>query len=300
MIPIAFSDKYRHPLPQGHKFPMEKYTLIPEQLIYEESFSEKHFFSPQIPDKAFLERVHQHFYLEKLFNGTLSEKEVRRIGFPYSKSLIERETHICAGTTQAAVKALNSGASFNVAGGTHHAYADHGEGFCIFNDLAVAAMHLLHENRVQKVLIVDLDVHQGNGTASIFKHENRVFTFSMHGEKNYPLRKEKSDLDIALPGTTDDKAYLEILLKTLPKLIKKVKPNIIFYQSGVDILESDKLGSLRISKQACMERDKIVYNLAFQNQIPITASMGGGYSSHIRDIVDAHCNTFRVAKHFFE
>ena len=300
MIPIAYSDKYHHPLPRGHKFPMEKYTLIPEQLIYEESFSKHHFFKPQVQDISLLEQVHQSLYLEKLFKGTLSEKEIRRIGFPYSKSLVEREIHICAGTTQAALKALHSGASFNVAGGTHHAYADHGEGFCIFNDMAVAAMHLLQESRVQKAFIIDLDVHQGNGTASIFRQEKRVFTFSMHGEKNYPLRKEKSDLDSALPGSTDDKAYLDILRKTLPKLIHQEKPDIIFYQSGVDILESDKLGSLRISKQACMERDKIVYELALQNQIPVTASMGGGYSTQIRDIVDAHCNTFRVARHYFE
>ena len=187
----------------------------------------------------------------------------------------------------------------NIAGGTHHAFADHGEGFCVFNDFAIASNLLLERNKCSQILIIDLDVHQGNGTASIFKDESRVFTFSMHGEKNYPVRKEFSDLDLGLPDGTSDKVYLDLLKKTLPGLINKVQPDFIFYLSGVDILASDKLGRLGVSIDGCRERDRFVFEQCKEKDIPVAVSMGGGYSEEIRYIIDAHANTFRLAQEIF-
>ncbi|MGM0550281.1 MAG: histone deacetylase family protein [Bacteroidota bacterium] len=299
MIQIAFSSAYHHPLPEGHRFPMDKYTLIPQQLLYEGTFEEHHFFAPQPFDNGAIEAVHDAEYVAKLKSGTLTYKEIRRIGFPYSPDLVTREEHICAGTTQGAEKALESGIAFNVAGGTHHAYADHGEGFCMYNDIAVAAQYLLDTGAIKQALVVDLDVHQGNGTASIFASDSRVFTFSMHCQKNYPLRKEKSDLDIPLDWYTEDATYLQTLETYLPPIINKVKPDIIFYQSGVDILFNDKLGKLSVSVEGVKERDYRVLSLAQKHEIPLIASMGGGYSERMRDIVEAHCNTFRVAAQLF-
>mgnify|MGYP006277842009 CR=1 FL=1 len=300
MIKIAFSEKYHHPLPENHRFPMAKYSLIPQQLIYEGAFTRQHFFIPRELDPDIIAAVHDDTYIHKLNNGTLERKEERRIGFPWSESLIRREEHITAGTLQAAEYALENGIAFNVAGGTHHAYRDRGEGFCIYNDIAVAAQYLLDRGIVRQVLVVDLDVHQGNGTAKIFEQEPRVFTFSMHGAKNYPLHKEKSDLDIALSADVTDKEYLDLLQKNLAHLVETVKPDFIFFQSGVDILENDRLGKLSISKAGIRERDKIVLENAYHRNIPVAASMGGGYARHIRNIVDAHCNTYRIARDLWE
>ncbi len=300
MIKIAFGKEYHHELPANHRFPMEKYTLIPEQLLYEGSFTSENFFEPQAIDKSALLAVHDEDYIRKLDNGLLHRKEERRIGFPWSKSLIKREEIITSGTLQGALFAMEEGAAFNVAGGTHHAYRDRGEGFCIYNDIAVAAQYLLDKNRARKVLVVDLDVHQGNGTAKIFEKESRVFTFSMHGAKNYPLHKEQSDLDISLSADITDLDYLNLLKKNYYYLIEKVKPDVIFYQSGVDILENDRLGKLSITKAGVRERDIIVFEKAHRHQIPLMTSMGGGYARHIRNIVDAHCNTYRIAKEIYD
>ena len=190
---------------------------------------------------------------------------------------------------------MEYGVAMNVAGGTHHAYADRGEGFCVFNDIALASNILLQRKAVEKILIVDLDVHQGNGTAKIFENEKRVFTFSVHGERNYPLRKEKSDLDIGLPDGTKDDEYLRILQDLLPKLFRDTNPDMVFYLAGVDILETDKLGRLSISKEGCKKRDRLVLEICNHYNVPVAISMGGGYSTKISDIIDAHCNTFREA-----
>jgi acetoin utilization deacetylase AcuC-like enzyme len=213
--------------------------------------------------------------------------------------LIKRGKVIAQGTVDCAYFAKVDGVALNVAGGTHHAYADRGEGFCVFNDIAIASNLLLHRKDASQILVIDLDVHQGNGTAHIFKNEKRVFTFSMHGERNYPLRKEKSDLDIGLPDGTKDEFYLQQLKSVLPSLIEKIQPDMIFYLSGVDVLESDKLGRLSLSKKGCKERDRFVLNLCKESRIPVAVSMGGGYSHRIADIVDAHCNTFRLAQEIF-
>jgi len=300
MIYIAYSPCYNHPLPLGHRFPMNKYTMIPEQLLKEGTFTNRNFFAPEITGEDYIAWVHSPEYIQRLKSKQLTKVEERRIGFPLSDELIRRESLICAGNTQAAVLALENGVSFNVAGGTHHAHRNFGEGYSMFNDIAVASQYLLNNNNgIKKILVVDLDVHQGNGTASIFANELRVFTFSMHCENNFPLRKSKSDLDIPLEHYTIDKEYLRILEYQLPKLIEKVKPDFIFYQSGVDILETDKIGMLRVTKEGCLTRDRIVLETAHRHQIPLTVSMGGGYADNIEDIVDAHCNTYRVAKEIY-
>jgi acetoin utilization deacetylase AcuC-like enzyme len=203
------------------------------------------------------------------------------------------------GTLQCALYALKYGISMNIAGGTHHAFTNCGEGFCLLNDNAIAANYLLKNNLAYRILIVDLDVHQGNGTAEIFQNNNKVFTFSMHGEKNYPLHKEKSDLDIELPDGINDKQYLDLLVPALNKCIELHEPDFIFYQCGVDVLASDKLGRLALSINGCKERDKIVLELAKKHKIPIVCSMGGGYSEKISDIVEAHANTYRLAQQIF-
>lgn len=299
MIRIAWSPIYKYELPEGHRFPMLKYELIPEQLLYEGTVTEANFFHPDALPESVAVRTHTKEYWDKLTEVRLSASEIRAIGFPINEKFVERGRHISNGTVQCALFAREHGCALNVAGGTHHAFADRGEGFCCFNDQAVAANFLLDNGLAKKILIVDLDVHQGNGTASIFRDEPRVFTFSMHGERNYPLRKEQSDLDIGLPDGMDDAPYLHILRETLPRLADEVQPDFIFYQAGVDILASDKLGRLHISRAGCRERDHIVLSFCKTNRIPVAVSMGGGYSPRIADIVEAHANTFRVAQELF-
>ena len=297
---IAFSPIYRYSkLPPEHRFPMEKYDLLPQQLLHEGTLTEANFFRPEpLTDQQIL-RTHTQEYWDKLKYGTLSRQEIRAMGFPFHSSLIDRARVIASGSLEAYYHAKRDGVSLNIAGGTHHSYADRGEGFCLFNDFAIASNELLHRGDVSQILIVDLDVHQGNGTASIFQNENRVFTFSMHGEHNYPLKKECSDLDIGLIDGIKDKEYLDTLKNILPDLIQSVQPDLIFYQSGVDILETDKLGRLAVSKDGCKKRDEFVFESAAENKIPVVVAMGGGYSHKIVDIIDAHANTYRVAKHIF-
>ena len=299
MIRIAWSPIYKYELPEGHRFPMLKYELIPEQLLYEGTVTAANFFHPDALPESVALRTHTKEYWDKLTQVRLSASEIRAIGFPINEKFVERGRHISNGTVQCALFAREHGCALNVAGGTHHAFADRGEGFCCFNDQAVAANFLLDNGLAKKILIVDLDVHQGNGTASIFRDEPRVFTFSMHGERNYPLRKEQSDLDIGLPDGMDDAPYLHILRETLPRLADEAQPDFIFYQAGVDILASDKLGRLHISRAGCRERDHIVLSFCKKNKIPVAVSMGGGYSPRIADIVEAHANTFRVAQELF-
>jgi len=278
---------------------MSKYELIPGQLLYEGTIGPENLFSPQKAEEHAVLLAHQQHYFYALKNQTLSAREVRRTGFPMSPALFEREMLIAGGTIQACLYAKESGVAFNVAGGTHHAGSDWGEGFCLLNDQAIAAAYLVSEKLASQVLIIDLDVHQGNGTAEIFENNSTVFTFSMHAEKNFPFRKERSDLDIGLPNGTGDEEYLKILNDTLPGLFNSVKPDFVFYLSGVDILSTDKLGHLNISRQACKTRDEIVFSLCRKYQVPVQVSMGGGYSAQIRDIVEAHCNTFRLAMEMY-
>lgn len=295
LLKIAYDPIYAHPLPEGHRFPMLKYELIPEQLLYEGSISTQNLFAPATcPDEVVL-WTHDAAYLEKLHQQTLSAKEQRHIGFPQSPALTQRELVIAQGTIDCCHYAIDYGVAMNVAGGTHHAFADHGEGFCLLNDFAVAANYLLHNLLAHKILIIDLDVHQGNGTARLFENEPRVFTFSMHGDHNYPFHKEKSDLDIALKDGTHDNIYLPLLENTLQTLINQLQPDFAFFLSGVDILDTDKFGKLKVSMPGCRQRDEIVFRMLRQRGIPCTVAMGGGYSPDVKTIVEAHCNTFRAA-----
>lgn len=296
LLKIAFHTDYALPLPEGHRFPMEKYALLPEQLLYEGSIAPENLFAPEPLEEKWILRTHQKDYWEKLSSLSLPPSVVRRIGFPLTEALVRRARRIAQGTVQCSVYALQGGIALNVAGGTHHAYADRGEGFCELNDQAIAANYLLDNHLAKKILIVDLDVHQGNGTAKIFADEPRVFTFSMHGAHNFPLHKEKSDLDIALPDGTSDPVYLDYLRSTLPVLLDVVRPDFVFYLAGVDILDTDKLGRLSVSIQGCRERDRMLFDLCHrQAGLPVTVCMGGGYSPKLATIVEAHANTFRAA-----
>ncbi len=296
ILKIAYAPIYEHPLPEGHRFPMLKYELIPGQLLYEGTITEENIFAPQSCSREIVLLTHAEAYLEKLMNQQLSVREQRVIGFPQSPALTQRELIIAQGTIDCCSYAMQNGIAMNIAGGTHHAFAERGEGFCMLNDQAIAANYLLKNNLAKKVLIIDLDVHQGNGTAKLFEHENRVFTFSMHGKNNYPFCKEKSDLDVELLDGTNDETYLKLLKDELPGLIKKVKPDIAFYLAGVDVLETDKFGKLKVTMQGCKHRDEFVFNQLHKNKIPCVVSMGGGYSADVKIITEAHCNTFRVAK----
>lgn len=274
---------------------MIKYELLPQQLLHEGTVLSNAFFEPGLPEMKHIFAVHERNYVNDLINLTLDARAVRKIGFPLSAELIERELRLAQGTLLGAEKALQTGIAFNIAGGTHHAYSNRGEAFCLLNDQAIGAQYLLNQKLAKKILIVDLDVHQGNGTAEIFQNNDKVFTFSMHGKSNYPFKKETSDLDIALLDRTDDAKYLEVLQNTLPYLIETQKPDFIFYLSGVDILASDKLGKLGCTLNGCKKRDEIVLSLCRKYEIPVQVSMGGGYSPDIKTIIEAHTNTYRVA-----
>ncbi|MDH7912295.1 histone deacetylase [Winogradskyella sp. SYSU M77433] len=299
MLKIAYHPIYKHPLPDGHRFPMEKYELLPQQLIHEGTCSKNNFFEPEKTNDKYIVAVHEPDYYYDLVNLTLEQRAARKIGFPLSRTLVDREVIIADGTIKASEFALKYGIAMNIAGGTHHAYTNRGEAFCLLNDQAIGARYLQQNNLAKKILIVDLDVHQGNGTAEIFQNDESVFTFSMHGKSNYPFKKEQSDLDIALENDTSDDIYLNILKATLPRLIDEQQPDFIYYLSGVDVIASDKLGKLAMSIGGCKERDHYVLQTCKNLNIPVMCSMGGGYSPNIKTIVEAHSNTYRLAQDIF-
>ena len=296
MLPIAFDPTYVLQLPEGHRFPMDKYELLPQQLLHEGSCEPTDFFIPKTASLDDILRTHDSSYVQRLTEGSLDKSEIRKIGFPWSPAMVAREFLIAGGTIEAVQLAQIHGTAMNIAGGTHHSYPSHGEAFCMLNDQAVAAHWLLAHQKAQKILILDLDVHQGNGTAVIFQNHPAVYTCSVHGAKNYPFRKEKSDLDIGLEDQTSDEAYLNIVDGLLPKLWEEVKPDFVFYLSGVDVLATDKLGRLGLSIEGCKLRDQKVLEFFWRKNIPLSCSMGGGYSPDIKHIVEAHANTYRIAK----
>jgi acetoin utilization deacetylase AcuC-like enzyme len=300
MLKIAYKEIYQHPLPEGHRFPMLKYELIPNQLLYEGIISKENLFEPNGCSEENILLTHDYNYWQNLNQLKLTESEMRKIGFPLSAKLIEREITIMQGTIDCALYALQFGCAINIAGGTHHAFTNKGEGFCMLNDMAIAANYLLKNKLAERILIVDLDVHQGNGTAQIFQNNKNVFTFSMHGKNNYPFHKETSDLDIELPDGINDDEYLLLLQNNLHEIFKKHQPDFVFYLCGVDILSTDKFGKLNISLAACKIRDIFVFELCKKHHVPIACAMGGGYSPKISDIVNAHCNTFKAAVDLFD
>ncbi len=299
MIRFFHSDRFVPKLPDGHRFPISKYQLVREQLLYEGAIEEGQLVEAGLADEADILRVHTRAYWEAMRDLKLDARAMRRIGFPQSEILVERSRRSVQGTLMAALHALDHGCGVNLAGGTHHAYADHGEGFCLLNDIAVAARYLLDHNLAHRLLIVDLDVHQGNGNAVIFARDERVFTFSMHCQANYPLRKEASDLDLGLDVGTDDNTYLNVLRDHLSKLINQHKPDLIFFQAGVDVLATDKLGRLGLTPYGGRLRDEMVIEACLERQIPLAISMGGGYSERLADTVNGHVETFRLAAEAF-
>ena len=299
MLKIAFNKNYIYPLEENHRFPMVKYELIPEQLIRENTCTNENFFSPTKIDSKIILKTHQKEYFDRFTSLKLSKKEIREIGFPLSQELVDRELQIAQGTITGVLYSIEHGISMNVAGGTHHAFYDRGEAFCMLNDQAIAANYIIQEGFFKKILIIDLDVHQGNGTASLFNSNPNVYTLSFHGKKNYPFRKEKSDLDIEFDDNTNDDLYLKVLKETIPKVIDQFEPEFIFYLSGVDVLENDKLGRLSMTIDGCKERDRFILETCKNNSIPVQVSMGGGYSIVLKNIIEAHSNTFRLAQEIF-
>ena len=299
MLKIAFNNNYIYPLEENHRFPMIKYELIPEQLIRENTCVDENFFSPGKINSKIVLKTHQKEYFKRFTSLQLSKKEIREIGFPLSQELVDRELQIAQGTVSGVNYSLKNGISMNIAGGTHHAFYDRGEAFCMLNDQAIAANYIIQEGLFKKILIIDLDVHQGNGTASLFNSNPNVYTLSFHGKKNYPFRKEKSDLDVEFDDNTNDNEYLKVLKETIPKVIDQFEPEFIFYLSGVDVLQNDKLGRLSLTLNGCKERDKFILQTCKDNSIPLQVSMGGGYSIVLKNIIEAHSNTFRLAQEIF-
>lgn len=295
---IFYSNHYTIPLPEGHRFPMGKYRLLREGLVSEGVLLRSELEQTRLATQDEVASVHSNDYIEAVLNGTLSPQEVRKIGFPWSPALAERSLATVGGAISAAFEALENGISGNLAGGTHHAFRDSGEGFCVFNDQAVVAQVLRDQNLVKKVLIIDLDVHQGNGTSSIFAGRNDVFVFSMHGEKNYPFRKVDSHLDIPLPDHTNDEEYLLLLDRYLPYLFDQ-KPDIVLYQAGTDPLKEDRLGRLNLTFEGLMERDRMVLSKCYDSGVPVALAMGGGYAVPIELTIKAHINTYRVAREIY-
>ncbi|TAG73570.1 MAG: histone deacetylase [Burkholderiales bacterium] len=296
MIHCFYTDQFVLPLPTGHRFPMAKYQMLRESV---QMFAPYSLLEAPAATNDELALAHDPAYIDRMIHGGLSTQEIRAIGFPWSPYMAERARRSAGATVAALKSALTHSAAINLAGGTHHAFRDHGEGFCCFNDAAVAARVIQRDHGISRVLICDLDVHQGNGTASIFAEDNSVFTFSIHGERNYPVRKERSDLDIELPDGCGDASYLDTLSEVLPSIIARFAPNAIIYLAGADPFEGDRLGRLKLTKSGLRQRDEFVLKTARDLGIPIAVTMAGGYAHDLADIVDIHFNTVRTVFEVF-
>jgi acetoin utilization deacetylase AcuC-like enzyme len=292
--PLVYHPAYSVPLPDGHRFPMQKFRLLKERLEQLELACPGQIYQPLPVPRRWLELVHGRSYHEAFAGGLLSRQELRRIGLPVSWPLVRRSWLAVGGTLLAARLALRHGLACHLAGGTHHAFPLHGSGFCIFNDIAVAARVLLAEGRVRQVLVVDLDVHQGDGTAAIFAADPRVFTFSMHGASNFPLHKQVSDRDLALEDGVADDAYLRALQHVLPDLLEQVRPDLVLYNAGVDPHRDDRLGRLDLSDDGLHRRDWLVIDAALRRRIPVATVIGGGYD-HLAALVERHTLVVRAA-----
>ena len=296
---VFHSNLYTIPLPQGHTFPIGKYQLIRERLVSEGTLAQEDIREPAPAEREEILLVHTGDYYDRFVAGEVTPREMRRLGLPWSEALVRRSRLSVAGTVHAAHSALDEGIGANLGGGTHHAFADHGEGFCVFNDIAVAARRLREEGRVRRAAVIDCDVHQGNGTAAIFADEPEVFTLSLHGEKNYPLVKQQSTLDVALADKTEDEEYLYLLEQSLEPVLDRFRPEIVFYQAGVDPLHSDRLGRLALTHEGLERRDRLVLSACRRRSLPCVITLGGGYARNIEETVTAHCNTIRVAAELF-
>jgi acetoin utilization deacetylase AcuC-like enzyme len=290
-----YSDRFVLPLPEGHKFPMAKYSGLRERILAEGIVGPQDLHEAPAASWDDLRLVHDPAYVDAVANGTLARDAQRRIGFPWSPQMVERSRRSVGATIAAARVALEDGVAANLAGGTHHGFADRGEGFCVFNDVAVAARVLQRDRQARRIAIVDLDVHQGNGTAAIFAGDETVFTFSMHAEKNFPFRKETSDLDVALPDGTGDDHYLAVLRSHLPGVLNGHQPDFVFYLAGADPYEGDRLGRLKLTIAGLRTRDEIVFDACRRIGVPVAVTMSGGYAHDVDAIITIHANTIRAA-----
>ena len=292
---VFYSDHFVLPLPEGHRFPMTKYSTLRERVAGSSICGPGELREPEAVTDEEILRAHSPDYLRRVVSGTLTEKEVRRIGFPWSERMVERSRRASGGTVGACLAALDDGFAANLAGGTHHAFADRGEGYCVFNDSAIAARAVQAAGLVERVVVVDTDVHQGNGTAAILAGDPTVFTFSIHGEKNFPFHKERSDLDLPLPDGADDATFLEALGRGLEQALDSSEPGLAIYLAGADPFVGDRLGRLSVTKAGLAERDRMVLGGCRERGIPVAVTMAGGYSEDVGDIVDIHFHSVGLA-----
>ena len=296
---VFYTPRYYADIGQGHIFPIRKFELVRDKLLAEGTLRHEEIVEPDPAPLEDVLLVHTHDYVSRLCNGELNPKEIRRLGLPWSESLVRRSFYAVGGTLAATQVALAEGYSSNLAGGTHHAFSDRGEGFCVLNDVAIAIRALRARKLIERAAIVDCDVHQGNGTATIFEGDTNTFTFSMHGAHNYPLFKARSTLDVELPDGTSDATYLETLASYLPQVLQS-DPDIVFYLAGADPYRGDKLGRLALSIEGLCERDTYVLRECYEREVPIVTVMSGGYGKDINDTIEIHCNTIRMVKEIFE
>jgi acetoin utilization deacetylase AcuC-like enzyme len=295
-VRVFHSDHHVVPLPPGHRFPMGKYRLLREALLASGVLQADELVPSELVDVQSLLRVHSARWVRAVLDNRLTEAEQRRLGFPWSPELVLRSRAAVGGTCSAAVRALAEGIGGNLAGGTHHAFPDHGEGFCVFNDIAVSIRALQAAGSIRRALVVDLDVHQGNGTAAVFEGDPEVFTFSMHGERNFPFRKQRSSLDIALADGAGDEVYLDVLARHLPRVVEAARPDLLYYQAGVDPLAEDTLGRLSLTHAGLEARDAFVLEAAQRSGVPVVVTLGGGYARPLEATVRAHIGTYRAAR----
>lgn len=287
------SARFGVPLPPGHRFPIEKYALVRDLIVHRGLLPPERIEEPDQARREDLALVHEAGYLDAVEQGTLEPIAVRRLGFPWSPDLRERSLRTVQGTVEAARDALADGAGVNLAGGTHHAFADRGEGFCVFNDVAVAIRVLQREGRARRAVVIDLDVHQGNGTARIFQGDPSVFTFSLHGEKNYPFHKEESTLDVGLPDGCEDQPYLDALARHLDQVLDTARADLAFYLAGADPYEGDRFGRLKLSRAGLRERDRMVFAACRARGLPVVMTLSGGYARDVNDVADIHATTLQ-------
>jgi acetoin utilization deacetylase AcuC-like enzyme len=292
---LFYTDQYELPLPAGHTFPMCKYRLLRERVAASGLMRDGELLEPPAATDEQLLRAHDREYVERVKAGELTDAEMRRIGFPWSPQMVERSRRSSGATIEACRGALADGVGVNLAGGTHHAFRDHGEGYCIFNDAVIAARQLQAEGMLKRVVVIDLDVHQGNGTAAVCRGDSSIFTLSVHGAKNYPLRKEQSDLDVELEDRTSDTAYLDALHPALDRALSESHADLAIYLAGADPFENDRLGRLALTKHGLDERDRMVFDACHGAGIPIAVTMAGGYAKEVTDTVDIHWQTVRRA-----
>ncbi len=289
-----YTDHFVLPLPPEHRFPMPKYSLLRERVVAEGVIRPEDLIVPDAATDEQILRAHDAEYLDKVKTGTLTAKEIRRIGFPWTPEMVERSRRSSGATIAACRTALVEGLAVNLAGGTHHAFRDHGEGYCVFNDSAIAARAMQAEGRVRRMVILDCDVHQGNGTAAILQGDPTVFTFSIHGEKNFPYHKEQSDLDIELLDGTGDRVYLDILEEGIQRALAMSHADLAIYLAGADPFEGDRLGRLKLTKDGLRQRDELVLELCKARGLPVAITMAGGYARNVEDIADIHLATIKV------